>query len=95
MEIDGCLAHSDHEAIEFKISSDRRKSAKKTSTLDMGRADFRLLRAPVSEVPWENAFESPGVHQCWSLFKHQLLRAQEQAIPEIKSQVDEAEGHLG
>lgn len=81
MEIGGCLGHSDHEAIEFKISGDRRKNASKTSTLDMGRAAFRLLREPVNKVPWENAFEGPGVDQCWSLFKHQLLREQKQAIP--------------
>ncbi|TRZ09948.1 hypothetical protein HGM15179_017158 [Zosterops borbonicus] len=35
-----------HEAIEFKISGNRRKSANKTSILDIGRADFRLLREP-------------------------------------------------
>ncbi|KAJ7420290.1 Sodium/calcium exchanger 3 [Willisornis vidua] len=43
-EIGGHLGHSDHEVIEFKISVDRRKSANKTSALDMRRADFRLLR---------------------------------------------------
>ncbi|KAJ7410190.1 hypothetical protein BTVI_54086 [Pitangus sulphuratus] len=38
------LGHSDHEMIEFKISVGRRKSASKTSALDMRRADFTLLR---------------------------------------------------
>ncbi|GAB0190604.1 hypothetical protein GRJ2_001525700 [Grus japonensis] len=42
--IGGCLGHSDHEVVEFKIFGDRRKTATKTSTLNMGRADFRLLR---------------------------------------------------
>lgn len=37
------LAHSDHKAIEFKISVHKRKSARKTSALEMRRADFRLL----------------------------------------------------
>ncbi|KAJ7405426.1 hypothetical protein BTVI_69140 [Pitangus sulphuratus] len=44
VEIGGHLGHSDHEVIKFKISVDRSKSASKTSTLDMRRVDFRLLR---------------------------------------------------
>ncbi|RMC19574.1 hypothetical protein DUI87_03132 [Hirundo rustica rustica] len=44
VEIGNCLGHSNHKAIEFKISVDRRKSASKTSTLDMMRKDFGLLR---------------------------------------------------
>lgn len=39
-----------------------------------------LLRNPVSKVPRENIFEGSGVHQCSSLFKSHLLRAQEQEI---------------
>ncbi|KAJ7410300.1 hypothetical protein BTVI_53886 [Pitangus sulphuratus] len=38
------LGHSDHKAIEFKISVDWRRSASKISALDMRRAEFRLLR---------------------------------------------------
>lgn len=47
----------------------------------MGRADFGLLKELVSKVPWESAFEGIWIHECWSLFKSQLLRAQEQANP--------------
>ncbi|KAJ7410989.1 hypothetical protein WISP_105223 [Willisornis vidua] len=39
VEIGGCLGHSNHKVIEFKISVDRRKSASETSALDMKRAD--------------------------------------------------------
>ncbi|KAJ7410618.1 rna-directed dna polymerase from mobile element jockey-like [Pitangus sulphuratus] len=49
VEIGGRLGHSDHEAIKFKISVDRKKSAIKPSTLDMRRADFRLLRELVTD----------------------------------------------
>ncbi|KAJ7413466.1 dtw domain-containing protein 2 [Pitangus sulphuratus] len=49
VEIGGSLGHSNHEA-EFKISVGRMKSASKTSTLDMRRAYFRLLRELVSKV---------------------------------------------
>lgn len=40
--VGSCSSHCSHEAIEFKISFDRRKSASKTSTLAM-RRDFRRL----------------------------------------------------
>lgn len=79
--IGGCLGHSNYEATGFKISVDRRKSARKTPALDLRRADFRLLRKLASKVRWENVFGGVGVHQCWSLLKHHLLMAQEQAIP--------------
>ncbi|KAJ7417715.1 rna-directed dna polymerase from mobile element jockey-like [Willisornis vidua] len=44
VEISGHLGHRNHKVKEFKISVDRRKSASKTSALDMRRAEFRLLR---------------------------------------------------
>lgn len=40
----GRLGHRDHEVVEFKTISDKRKTATKASTLDLRRADFRLLR---------------------------------------------------
>ncbi|KAF4795393.1 hypothetical protein TURU_093182 [Turdus rufiventris] len=61
------LGHSDHgaiEAIEFKISVDRRKSASKSSILDERRAELRLLKELVTKVPWENAFaEGRGLEE--------------------------------
>lgn len=56
VKIGSCLGHNDHKEIQFIISIDRRKSASKTSALDMRRTDFRLFRELVSEVPWENTF---------------------------------------
>ena len=73
--IGGCLDHSDHEIVEFQIIGDRRKTASKTSTLDMGRADFGLLKELLRQVPWESAFEGVGVHECWSLFKSHLFKS--------------------
>ncbi|KAJ7395040.1 adaptin ear-binding coat-associated protein 1 [Pitangus sulphuratus] len=90
VEIGGHLGHSDHKVIEFKISVDRRKSASKTSTLDMRRAAFRLLRELLSKVPWENVFADAGIHQCWSLFKHHLLRHRSRQFPDDGSQAGEA-----
>lgn len=75
----GVLGLSAHNIIKLKISI-RRKSVSKTSTLGMRKAAWRLLRALVSKEPWENAAVGAGVCQCWSHFKHHLVRAQEEAI---------------
>jgi len=48
--LSGHLGHSNHEVVEFKTFGDRRKTATKTSTLDMERTDFRLLRGLGSKV---------------------------------------------
>lgn len=80
MVVGGLFADRDHEAVEFKISGDRRKTASKASTLDMRTPDLRLLRELASKAPQENTFEDIGVHQCSLLFCHHLLRAQEWAI---------------
>lgn len=46
------LEHSDLEETEFKHFVDSEKTSNKTSTLYMGRVDFRLLGNVVSKVPW-------------------------------------------
>lgn len=38
MVIGGCLGHSDHEVVKFKTFGGRRRTATKTSTLDLGTA---------------------------------------------------------
>lgn len=69
VEMSSYLGHGNHAAIEFEISVVRKKSASKTSALDTGRTNFRLLRVLVSKVPWEITVEGAKLHQCWSLFK--------------------------
>lgn len=59
--IGGHLGHSDHEEVEFTIFGDWRKTATKTSTLDIGRTDFRLLM--------EQLVNSPGIRRSQSLAK--------------------------
>jgi len=49
--------------------------------LDFKKANLKLFRELLSRVPLESAFEGLGVHECWSVFKNHLLKAQEQAIP--------------
>lgn len=50
----------------------------------MERTDFRLLKELISQVPCGCALEGIGVHLCWSLFKSNLLRLQDQAIPKCQ-----------
>ncbi|RMC15443.1 hypothetical protein DUI87_07634 [Hirundo rustica rustica] len=52
VEIGSRLGHSDHKAIKFKISVDRRKSASKTSTLYRKREHFSLLRELIPTNLW-------------------------------------------
>lgn len=61
VETGGSFDHSSHEVIKFKISIDGKKSASKTSALDMSREDFGLLRGLISKVPWEKVFADAGV----------------------------------
>ena len=82
--VGGCLGDSDHEVVEFQIVGNRRKTASKTSTLDMGRKDLGLLKELVNKATLESAFEGIRVHECWSLFNSYLLRVQEQAIPKCR-----------
>ena len=79
--VGGCLGHSDHERIESKIFRVMRTKDSRVATLDFGRANFKLFRELLSSVPWESALEGLGVHECSSVFKNHLLKAQEQAIP--------------
>ncbi|XP_040977464.1 uncharacterized protein LOC121232961 [Aquila chrysaetos chrysaetos] len=87
--VGGCLGHSDHEMVEFKIFSVMRKQDSRVATLDFRRANFKLFRELLSRVPWESAFEGLGVHECWSVFKQHLLEAQENIGPILVE-----DGHL-
>jgi len=40
-----------------------------------------LFRRLVGGVPWDSVLKSKGVQDGWSLFKKEVLKAQEQAVP--------------
>ncbi|PKU42080.1 rna-directed dna polymerase from mobile element jockey-like [Limosa lapponica baueri] len=58
-----------------------RNGVSKTSTLDFQREDFSLFRTLVGRVPWEIVLRGKGVQEGWTLFKKEILKAQEQAVP--------------
>jgi len=67
--------------VEFKNFSVMRKKDSRVADLHFRRANLKLFRELFCRLPWKSAFVSLGVHECWSVFKNQLLAAQEQAIP--------------
>lgn len=67
--------------VEFSILGGARRGNSKTATLDFQKADFELFRRLVEGVPWDSALESKGVQDGWALFKKEVLKAQEQAVP--------------
>ncbi|KAJ7399311.1 hypothetical protein BTVI_116089 [Pitangus sulphuratus] len=89
VETGGCLGHSNHEVIKFKISVDRRKSTSKTSTLDMRRAEFRLLRelgqrqGRMFFASVFNTDDRPKGSQCPELEDHDCENDQLPVDPEI------------
>ena len=81
VEVGGCLGQSDHDTVEFLILGEGRRGNSKTATLHFRRADFELFRRLVGRVPWGSVLESKGVQDGWLLFKKEVLKAQEQAVP--------------
>ena len=77
-----CLEQSDHEIVEFSIVGDVRRVTSKTAILNFQRADLDLFRMLVAGVPWESLVKGKGVQEAWTLLKMEILKAQEQAVPE-------------
>ena len=67
--------------VEFSILGGGTRGNSRTATLDFRRADFELFRRLVGRVPWGSVLESKGVQDGWLLFKKEVLKAQEQAVP--------------
>ncbi|XP_054053995.1 lymphocyte function-associated antigen 3 isoform X1 [Rissa tridactyla] len=81
VEVGGRLGLSDHEMVKFSIHSEVRKGVNKTSILDFRCADFSLFRTLVGRVPWAVVLRDKGAQEGWTLFKREILKAQEQAVP--------------
>jgi len=76
----GCLGLSGHEIIEFSVHGEVMRGASKTTTMDFWRAEFGLFRTLVKRVPSEKLLKGEGVQECWTFFKEEVLKAQEQAV---------------
>ena len=84
MKAGDCLGQSNHETVEFSILGDVRRVTSKTAILNFQRVDFDLFRMLVARVPWESLLKGKGVQEAWTLLKMEILKAQEQAVPECR-----------
>ena len=84
MKVGDCLGQSDHETVEFSILGDVRRVTSKTAVLNVQRADFDLFRTLVAGVPWESLLKGKGVQEAWTLLKMEILKVQEQGVPECR-----------
>ena len=81
VKVGGRLGCSDHEMVEFSFLRGGSKVIRRIKTLDLRRADFALFKELLGGIPWARALEGRGIQECWSLFKHHFLHAQERCIP--------------
>lgn len=91
----GSLDHSDHEVVVFQIVGVWRKKHQENFVPGHGKSRFWAAEGVASMDSWGSAAEGIWVHECWSLFKSRLLRAQEQAFQRKGSQASSAKGCLG
>jgi len=81
VKVGGRLGCSDHEMVEFRILRGGSRAISRIKILDFRRANFGLFKELLGGIPWVRALEGRGVQECWSLFKHRFLHAQDQCIP--------------
>ena len=84
VKVENHLGQSDHDIVEFSILGNVRRVTSKTAILNFQRADFDLFRTLVAQVPWELLLKDKGVQEAWMLLKMEILKAQEQAVPECR-----------
>ena len=77
VRVGGRLGCSDHEMAEFRILRGGSRAISRIKTLDLRRANFDLFKELLGAIPWARALEGRGVQECWLLFKHPFLHAQE------------------
>lgn len=53
----------------------------RTVPLDFWRAGFSLFGRLVGGIPWEAVLKGKAVQKSWTLFKKEIIKEQEQAVP--------------
>ena len=84
MKAGDCLGQSDHEIVEFSVLGDVRRVTNKTSILNFKKVDFDQFKTLVARVPWELLLKGKAVQEAWMLLKMEILKVQEQAVPECR-----------
>jgi len=70
----------DHEMVNFRILHGGSRVISRIKTLDFKRANFGIYKELLGGILWARALEGRGVQECWSLFKHHFVQAQERSI---------------
>lgn len=79
--VEGSLACSDHEIVEFRTLRIKKKVTSKLTILDFKRADFGVFKNLIGRIPWNKALEGTDVQEHWLEFKNHLLQPQGWSIP--------------
>jgi len=77
----GHLELSEHKMIEFSVHGQVKRGPSKITTMDFRRADFGLFRLLVDSVPRQRVLKGKGVQEGWTIFKEEVSKAQERAVP--------------
>jgi len=80
VKVGGRLGCSDHEMVEFRILRGGSRALSRYKTLELRRANFGLFKELLGGIPWARSLEGRGVQECWSLFKHHFLHAQDWCV---------------
>jgi len=81
VKVGGSLSCNDHEMVKFRILRGGSRTISRIKTLGVRRANCGLFKELLGGIPWVRALEGRGVQECWSLFKHHFLHAQDRCIP--------------
>ena len=84
IKIGSRLGCSDHVLAEFTISRNTCLAKNGIKSLNFRRANFRLFKELLDDMPWETVVRDKVMEQSWQLFKDAFLRAQELSIPQNK-----------
>lgn len=63
VKIGGILGCSDHALVEFVISRNMGLAKSQVRTLNFQRADFKLFKDLVAEIPWNTNLRDKGTEQ--------------------------------
>jgi len=81
VKVGGRLSCSEHEMVEFRILCGGSRAISRIKILDFKGANFGLFKELLGGIPWVRAPEGRRIQECWSLFKHHFLHAQDRCIP--------------
>jgi len=81
VKVGGSIGCSNLEMVEFRILCGGSRAISRIKTLDFRKANFGLFKELLGGIPSARTLKGRGVQECWLLFEHHFLHAQEWCIP--------------